>query len=188
MINKPVSVAVAAICLAVGVAIRAAGQPGLSAPEESGTGSGTNDANRTTVITSDRLVFDYGRRYGVFEKNVHVSDDEIKINADRMAIYFSEDDTVKKIVAEGNVKIVQLDRVGTCVTAICDVAKGSLELIGKAEISGGSGVMRGDRIKINRDPGGIDCEPGYFRFKGGGTDAAGLKDFLRDDGKGNNSR
>lgn len=172
---------VAVSCGMIACACGAAGQTGeVFSASGVRTSAQRNGTNRTTVITSDRLTFDYGKKYGIFEDNVRVSDGEVTIAADRMEVFFADNDDVKTIVAAGSVRMTQLDRVATCSTAVCDVAEGTIVLTGKAEIRRAAEVMRGDRIRITRDPGYVECEPAYLRFQSG-TGVDGLGNFMKEE-------
>lgn len=116
-------------------------------PGDKGT---TND---TTVITSERLYFDYENRYGILEENVHVVGNGMEINSDKMAMWFRADNQMTNVVATGNVTIKQGGGVATCVTARCDVVTGEMILTGSPELVRGQERMRGEVITIVQEPG-----------------------------------
>ena len=111
------------------------------------------ETNRNTVITADKLTFDYEKHYGLLENDVHVVGKDISIDADRIEIRFSADNQVTNMVATGNVSIRQADGVATCSTARCDVVRGEMILTGNPKLTGGQRLMKGDVITINREPG-----------------------------------
>lgn len=109
--------------------------------------------NQSTVITADRLTFDYEKRYGVLEDNVHVVGREMSIDADTIVIRFREDNQITNIVATGNVSIKQGGGVATCSTARCDVVRGEMILTGNPALTRGEEMMKGEKITILREPG-----------------------------------
>ena len=108
-------------------------------------------SSNTTVITSDQLAFDYEARRGLFEKNVKVRNSSINMDADKIVILFSDENTLTNMVATGSVRITQTDRVATCATAVCSVVEGRMVLSGSPEIKRGEEVIRGEVITIVRD-------------------------------------
>lgn len=63
------------------------------------------EGDRITEITSDRLLFDYGRKIAIFTGNVVVSDPDMQLTSDELTIHLTETDEVEKIIAVGNVVI-----------------------------------------------------------------------------------
>jgi len=59
-----------------------------------------------TVITSDRMEFDYKEFIALFEGNVKVNDPQFTLTADKMLIFFENANEVKSVNATGSVKIV----------------------------------------------------------------------------------
>jgi lipopolysaccharide export system protein LptA len=107
----------------------------------------------STVITSDKLTFDYEKGYGDLEDNVHVVSSEMSIDADRIVLKFQENNQITNLVATGHVSIKQGDGFATCSTARCDVATGEVVLTGNPVLRRGQEVMKGDIITIVREPG-----------------------------------
>lgn len=117
------------------------------------SGGSAIKTNSSTVITADRLTFDYENGYGNLEDNVHVVGPEMAIDADRIVLKFRENNQITNMVATGNVTIKQGDGFATCSTARCDVAIGLLILTGSPVLHRGQEVMKGDMITIRREPG-----------------------------------
>jgi lipopolysaccharide export system protein LptA len=112
-----------------------------------------------TVITSDRLTFDYRNRFALFEQNVVVVDAELRITADKMTVNFDEKNDVQLIQAEGRVVIVQEDKQARSAKAVYEVAQGTIVLTGSPEVTRGRDVLTGDTITFWRDENRMKVEP-----------------------------
>lgn len=69
-------------------------------------------------ITSDRLIATKKEGLVTFKGSVVARHKDGTIISDSLKVYYDGKDAVEKIVASGNVKINQQDRVGVCKTAI----------------------------------------------------------------------
>ncbi len=73
-------------------------------------------AKEPTIITSEILTADNKAKTALFEKSVVAKKGEMTLFADKMLVYYSEEkgsSNIKKIDAEGNVKLIKGDRVVT---------------------------------------------------------------------------
>lgn len=73
-------------------------------------------SNEATVITSKTLVTDNKAKTAIFEGDVIAKKGDIKIFSDKMAVFYSEEKSgsnIKKIEAEGNIRLLKEDRVIT---------------------------------------------------------------------------
>ena len=118
-------------------------------------GEGTNN----TVITSTRLSFDQQKRRAVFEENVVVTDREIQILADCLKVFFTEDNKVDRIEAEGRVTIIRKDLKATGEKATYDIKEGKLQLTGNPLIQRDQDMLAGKTITMWRNSKRILCEP-----------------------------
>lgn len=64
-------------------------------------------AQRTMVVSSSEQRIDYGNRVFVYKGEVKASWEDIVLEADEMEVYLTEENTLKEIIAKGNVKVVQ---------------------------------------------------------------------------------
>lgn len=112
-----------------------------------------------TVITSVRLTFDYDKQYALFEDNVVVTDPEMKLTADKMNVYFDDENQVKLIVAEGAVQIEQADKIATSGKATYKVATGTIVLEDEPRVRRGKDLLEGTIITFWRDENKMVCEP-----------------------------
>ncbi len=104
-----------------------------------------------TVITSDKLTFDYVNQFAHFEQNVVVVDPQMKIFADNMMVRFDDQNKAKNIKAEGNVIIVQEDKRARAAVAEYKIDTGEITLTGEPMITQGKNVMTADVITFFRD-------------------------------------
>lgn len=127
-----------------------------------------------TVITSDRLTFDYQRRFALFEGHVVVTDPEMKIEADAMTARFDEEQHITSIVAQGRVRIEQQDRIAFAGRATYDVASGRITLEENPRVQRGRDELSGAVITFWRHENRLVCEPGarlvLYPERGGARD------------------
>lgn len=112
-----------------------------------------------TVITSERLTFDYKKKFALFEENVVVVDPQMKIFADKMTVLFDEADKAKTITAEGKVNILQEDKKSYSDTATYDVPTGKIVLRGSPRVTRGKDILTAETITFWRDDNRMLCEP-----------------------------
>lgn len=113
-----------------------------------------------TVITAERLTFDYTNRFAFFEKDVVVKDPDMTLHADTLKVLFGKDNKAQAIRAEGNVVIEQKDRKATSGLAIYDVVGGKIVLKVNPVVRRGEDALQGDVITYWRDKNLMICEPG----------------------------
>ena len=123
-----------------------------------------------TVITSDKLTFDYKKHYALFEDNVVVVDPQMKLMSERMTVTFNESNKVENIRAEGKVIIVQEDKTANSDLAVYNVDTGEIVLTGHPTVTRGKDVLRGEKITFWRDENRMRVEKGatlYLQNTGG---------------------
>lgn len=116
--------------------------------------------NGATVITSQRLEFDNRARVAVFVGNVLVRDATMRMRTDRLTVTFDETEQPARVEAQGNVVILQTDRLARSQSAVYDVAAGKMVLTGAAEVRRGRDLLKGDTITFWRDQDRIEVVPG----------------------------
>lgn len=139
--------AVAAACAAV------AAEPEAKAKTKASSG------DDVTVITSDRLTFDYNARRAMFEQNVIVTDPEMQLAADKMTVQFDENGKVTFIKAEGRVTITQADKTAQSGLATYDVQSGKIILAVKPRVTQGRDTLEAEVITFWRDENRMVCQP-----------------------------
>ncbi len=112
-----------------------------------------------TVITSDSLMFDYGRSTCIFDGNVVVDDPRVKLECNKLYLFFDATNNVDSIVATESVKVWQGDKRGLCDKAVYTAKTGAIVMTGKPKLQAGNSMMRGDEIKIFVNSEKVTCTP-----------------------------
>ena len=112
-----------------------------------------------TVITSDKLTFDYTQRFALFDGNVVVVDPQMKLYADKMTVVFSTSNRISEIKAEGKVYIVQDDKRARSEVAQYNVDQGIIVMTGKPQVTRGEDILTGDKITFWRNENKMLVEP-----------------------------
>lgn len=111
---------------------------------------GTDEAGQPPIeITARQLEALQGQRRTVFTGDVVAKQGDITLYAEKLVILFQDDQNrVEEMVATGQVRVVQLDRVATAEQAVYKQAEGTLVLKGQAEIVQGENRIAGDEIVL----------------------------------------
>jgi len=149
----------AAFHLVFGAALSAAALSGFGAPEPAPVVEAVAGTNKT-VITANRLTFDYERRVALFEENVVVTDPNITMESDSLNVVFERAGGVESVTAVGNVRMSYGGRQGSCRKAIYLAREGQLILLGDAELKRGRDSVKGNRIIFWIAEDRMTCEPG----------------------------
>lgn len=144
--------------------------PGAPAPQAHGQGQGKDPVR----ITSDRMVYNQAENSVVFIGNVHGTQADMAIWANKLTAYFTEKarigldskakaaekpqqpgektpgdfgDKIERIVAEGNVRLLAGKNEGACGQLTYFVAEGMLRMDQNPILRDGQNTVRGDVIK-----------------------------------------
>lgn len=112
-----------------------------------------------TVITSDRLTFDYKKRYALFEHNVLVTDPEMQLACDQLTVKFDDKGKAQYIKAEGRVTITQEDKTAHAGLATYELETGKIVLTLKPRVMRGMDMLEGEQITFWRDDNRMICQP-----------------------------
>ncbi len=113
-----------------------------------------------TVVTSDKLTFDYIKKFALFEGRVLVNDPRLQLSSDRLTIVFTEDGGAQTIKAEGKVLLTQGDKKARSDVATYDVATGKIVLAGgPPQVMQGRNILEGEVITFWRDEQRLECKP-----------------------------
>jgi lipopolysaccharide export system protein LptA len=113
-----------------------------------------------TVITADKLTFDYIKKFALFENNVVVNDPRLQMNANRLTIVFNEDGAAQTLKAEGKVLLTQGDKKARSDVATYDVVSGRIVLAGgPPQVMQGRNILEGEVITFWRDQQRLECKP-----------------------------
>jgi lipopolysaccharide export system protein LptA len=126
--------------------------------------------NKRIHIVADKLKANNEAKYAEFIGNVKVTQDDTIITSDRLKIYSkrglvgnqkssSNEDTIEKIVATGNVKIQFDSRTAMAENAVYTVKDRVLVLSGgNARIVSGKNTLTGTKITYYRGNGSINVD------------------------------
>lgn len=102
------------------------------------------------IITSKSLIADNKAKTATFEVNVKVVKDDITLLADKMIVYYKEQDnktSISRIDALGNVSLTRAGRFITADSAIYTVGENEhIEFVGSPKASDKDNVVTGSRI------------------------------------------
>ncbi len=116
--------------------------------------------DQETVITSKGLMFDYGRSTCVFEGDVVVIDPRVKLECEKLYVFFDATNNVDSVVATDNVCVTQDNRLGTCDKAVYTAKTGTIVMTGQAKLRRGQDLINGDEITIYVNSEKVTCKPG----------------------------
>ena len=104
--------------------------------------------NSGTVITAERIEYDYKMSLILFEENVKVVDPQYTMTASRVFVTLQHTNDVRRVKAIGNVKLVSGDRVASCNEALYTRADGKIVLTGNAVLQRSHDKLEGNTITI----------------------------------------
>ncbi|WP_321531975.1 lipopolysaccharide transport periplasmic protein LptA [uncultured Desulfuromonas sp.] len=109
-----------------------------------------HDASQPIHVTSQRLEANDAKGFFIFTGEVQAQQGDVTIYAQKMTIYYSdgEQKQVDRVVAEQDVRIVQLNRVATGQKAIFWQKDGRVELTGDPRVVQGENVVEGEKIIV----------------------------------------
>lgn len=112
-----------------------------------------------TVITSERLTFDYGQQFALFERDVVVTDPQLRLTCDKLVVWFDDEGQATLIKSEGNVQITQHDKVAEAGEATYDLEKAKIVLTKSPRVQQGNDFLEGTVITYYVDTQVMICEP-----------------------------
>ncbi len=105
--------------------------------------------NGPVEVSADRLEFNDEARLLVFTGNAVATQNDVTIHGDRLTVkYVGENREIEQVVAEGDVRILQADRIATGAKAILYRADGRVVLTGNPKVSQGDNFVQGQEITI----------------------------------------
>ena len=121
--------------------------------------SGMEDSDQVTVITSEKLTFDYKQKFALFEDDVVAVDPQMKLTCNKLVVWFDKDGEAKVIKAEGNVRMAQDDKVAESGEAVYDLRKRKVVLTKSPRVQQGRDFLEGTVITYHMDAQVMVCEP-----------------------------
>ena len=99
-----------------------------------------------TTIKSNQMLADNKGKTALFSGDVVTKQGDITIYSERMTINYGDKGDVEKVEADGNVRIVQENRIGTASHAVYDTRKGHITLTGNPKVMQGKDSITGKTI------------------------------------------
>jgi lipopolysaccharide export system protein LptA len=115
------------------------------------TGKGQGSSGQPLRITSQQLEADNKNHLITFQGNVIARQGDMTIHADRALVYYEkkeEGNEIREIVALGNVKIYQGDRVATGQKAVFLNEEQKIILTGEPRVWQGKDMVSGEKITV----------------------------------------
>ncbi|MBI5577073.1 MAG: lipopolysaccharide transport periplasmic protein LptA [Deltaproteobacteria bacterium] len=130
---------VLAVLLAASAAI--AEERRIPAPKDLG--------NRPVEITAARLQADSGRNIVTFDGDVIAKQEDLTLYSDRLFVeYAAASGAVEKIVAEGNVRMIQADREARAPHAVFYNLEQRIVLSGGADVTQAGNSLKGETVTV----------------------------------------
>jgi len=120
-------------------------------------------SNLPITIKSSEMAADNKGKTAIFTGKVVAKQGDVTIYADRLTInYGDEKHDVEKIEADGNVRIIQENRIGTASHGVYESTQGRITLTGNPKITKGTDTMSGNIITyfIDDDRSEVSSGPG----------------------------
>jgi len=140
------------------------------AKEEGTTNRHSVETSGQIHITADKLISSTNDNRAEFIGNVKVKQGETQIDADRLQIFFSKasgsesaspEQSLERLVASGNVKIIVDNRLAVANKAVYKTKERLLTLTGPgAKITSGENTISGETITFYRDDGRFTVDGG----------------------------
>ncbi len=112
-----------------------------------------------TVITSNRLEYDYEQSVVLFDENVRIEDPQFSMTADRVLVFMESTNDVRQVRAIGNVVVVSDGRSARCAQAVYTRADGRIVMTGDAVLQRAKDQIWGKEITIWVDDQRMECKP-----------------------------
>lgn len=102
------------------------------------------------AVSANTLEFDYRTRVLLYKGGVEVTQGDVKLQSETLRVVLDEhaENSVKEVVADGNVRVTKGPRWATGGRAEFDQAKQTVVLSNDAVVHDGSNEVRGDRIVV----------------------------------------
>ena len=140
------------------LAMPASGQAQEAQPAPAQGGGG----DEPIEISSDKLVLEQNQQLATFTGNVDAVQGDTTLRSDVLRVFYLSDEerqaspdqqTVKRLEADGNVIITQPGETAEGDSGVYDLAAGKMVLIGNVVLTQGKSVVKGDRLDVDRNTG-----------------------------------
>ena len=121
------------------------------------------DRNKLIDIKSDQLYTDNVKRTATFTSKVVARQDDLTVYSDKLIVYYAEGSgEVEKLEADGNVRIVQKNSLGTGGHAVYDLKLGTIVLTINPKVQKEKDYVVGDVIThyVDKEQSVVTSAPG----------------------------
>jgi lipopolysaccharide export system protein LptA len=133
------------LLLTISILICLAALPLLAASV--GNAGGKDRSSLPISIKANQLSVDNVAKMAVYTGKVMAKQGDITIYSDKMSIYYGDEKgEVEKIEADGNVRILQENRIGFASHAVYESKKGRITLTGNPRVTQGADSITGTTI------------------------------------------
>ncbi len=101
-----------------------------------------------TVVTSNKLEYDYKNNIALFDGKVNVTDPEFTLKADRMIIFLEKTNDVSRVACTGNVRMTSDDIVIVCGKATYTRVNAHVLLEDRPVVTKGEQRLTGESIDV----------------------------------------
>lgn len=135
------------------------GPPAAEEPAKKSLGFDFRESSQPIRLKSDTLEWDYNGNVVTFKGNVIATQEDVTLYSDRLVMYYEgSTNEVNRIVAEGAVRIVQLDRRATAERAVFYNPEKKIVLTGRPVVTQGNNRVIGEVITILMDRNWVEVE------------------------------
>jgi lipopolysaccharide export system protein LptA len=122
--------------------------PRLKSSSKNKKDSGFFSLSKAISINSDTMEYDNRANKGVFKGNVVARQADIVMFANSMHVYYSDGGGLSRVDAQGNVRVVQGDRIATGSRIIFNNATQTIVATGSPRVWQGDNVVHGTKITV----------------------------------------
>lgn len=101
-----------------------------------------------TLLTGEKLVFDYKEHFVRMDGDVSVQDDQGTLKTESLIGRFTTSNQVEQVEAKGGVSIVSGERSGRADAAVYNYGSGLVQLDGQSVVSEGGNTLSAERIQF----------------------------------------
>lgn len=117
-------------------------------------------APKPTVVTSDTFWMDLSQQQGHFTGNVKVTGSDFEMTARELKVYFTPDNKIDRLTAQGDVIIVQPDRRTKSGQADYFLRENKIVLTNAPEVNDAGKIITGKEIRFYRASDRMEVEGG----------------------------
>lgn len=106
----------------------------------------TTETDQPIDITADELELLQQQQQSIFTGNVVVVQGDARLSTEHLVVFFDDENQIRRIEAEGQVEMIDLQRTATSERAVYDRQQDVLHLSGQAVVTQGENRVAGDEI------------------------------------------